>query len=234
MKKKKKIPWFLIILLVAILGVGGYFGYKKWQDSRAFKIEILIDEINVREEASLYSNKVGEVRKGQIYNVLDIDLKDNRYVWYYIKLQNGNYGWIATGRNNRYVKEMNNPEGEGEEDYEADYGNPKISFETNEVNFEDLSSINYDHLTVKDDSNCELIAKKNYKKAKERNPKQKYCQVSHEVFYEEDPVDSDIPQYWIQYTVVDEAGNSSSKVQKIIFLKEPDPKTVKDFSEMEK
>ena len=134
-KKKKKIPWFLIIISLALIGGAGYFGYKKWQDSRAFKIEILIDEINVREEASLYSNKVGEVRKGQIYKVLDIDLEDTRYVWYYIKLQNGNYGWIATGRNNRYVKEINNPEGEGDEEFFADYGKPKIIFQENEITF---------------------------------------------------------------------------------------------------
>ena len=231
-KKKKRIPWFLIIILLALLAGGGYFGYKMYKDSKAFKVEVIIDEINVREDKTLYSKQIGTVKKGQIYNVLEINMDDPRYVWYKIKMQNGSFGWIATGRNNRYVKEINNPEGEGDEEFFADYGKPKIIFQENEITFADLDSINYDHLTVTDDSNCQMIAKKSYNKAKEKNPKENYCQVSHEVFYEAEPKDSDIPQFWIQYTVVDEAGNSSSKVQKIIFLNEPNPEEVKDFADM--
>lgn len=232
MKKKKKFPWLVILFLIAVLGAGGYFGYKKWQFSKAFKIEIVIDEINVREEHTLYSNQVGKVRKGQVYQVLDIYLKDTRYVWYQVKLQNGNYGWIATGRNNRYVKEINNPDGNGDDEFEADYAKPKIIFYENDVVFTDLGAINYDHLNVTDDSECEMVAEKNYDKEKKKNPKQKYCTVSHEVYYEAEPKDRNEPQYWIKYTVKDEAGNTSTKVQRIVFLSEPGPDKVKDFSEM--
>ncbi len=232
MKKNKKRPWFLIIISIVIIGGLGYFYFRKWQDSKAFKIEIDIDEINVREEPTLYSNKVGKVKKGQIYKVLDIDLTDNRYVWYKIKMQNNGYGWVATGRNNRYVIEINNPKGEGDEEFVADYGTPKIKFYENEITFTDIDSINYDHITITDDSNCEKIAQKKYEKAKEKNPKTKYCQLSHEIYYEADPPTTHIPQYWIRYIVEDEAGNSSSKVQKIIFLNEPDSSKVKDFNDM--
>ncbi len=232
MKKKKKIPWFLIIIGIVLLGGLGYFGYKKWQDSKAFKIQIIIDEINVRLEPTLYSNQIGTVKKDQVYKVLDINLEDKRYVWYQIKMENGDYGWVATGRNNRYVKEINNPDGNGDDDFEADYANPKIIFYENEITFDDMDSINYDHVTVTDDSDCELIAKKKYKKAKEENPDTKYCQISHEIYYEAEPKDSIIPQYWIRYTVVDESGKSASKVQKILFIKKPAPDSVNKFEDM--
>lgn len=232
MKKKKKVSWIFLIFIIIVFGGLGYYGYTKWQYAKAFKIEITIDEINVREDHTLYSNKVGKVKKGQIYKVLDIYLKDNRYVWYQVKLQNDNYGWIATGRNNRYVKEINNPDSNGDEDYKADYAKPKIIFYENEITFTDLGSINYDHLNITDDSECEKVAAKDFEKEKNKHSETMYCKISHEVYYEEEPKDSDEPQYWIKYIVTDEAGNSATKVQKIIFLDEPEPSKVKDFEDM--
>lgn len=211
MKKKKKFPWFSLIILAALLTAIGFFAKRYYDDSKAFKVEILEDEINVREEHDLYTYKIGTVKKGNKHIVTEVYLDDPRYVWYRIEFKNNEYGWIASGRKNPYVSEINNPNGNGDKDYKEDYAKPIIKFFEEDYNVLDIDSISYSHLTIEDESD--------YK-------------ITHEIYYEEKPKDRNEPQYWIKYIVTDDFGNVSSKVQRIIFVNPPDPSTVKDFSEL--
>ena len=209
----KKIFWLIIIL--AIIGAGVYFGYSIYQDKKAWKVEITTEYINVRDDHNVSkSEKIGKVYNGEKYKVLEIYLDDSKYVWYKIKVNKDLTGWISSGRSFPYVNEINNPnvkDEEVEENYEIDYQSPVVKFEDNVYLVYDINSINYDHLKIEE--------------------KNKYT-IEHKVYYEEKPEDSDIPQYWIQYIVKDEAGNTTKKVQKIEFDVDPDPSEVLDFKDL--
>lgn len=211
----KKLFWTIII--VAIIGAGGILTYSLIKDHYAWKVEIAIEEINVRSKHDLYEAKVGTVYEGEKYNVLEIYLKDKRYVWYKIKYDKGKEGWIASGRNNPYVKEINNPNAkdnyETGESYQLDYKKPVVKFTDNIYSVYDIKSINYDHLTIEEDSE--------YK-------------IEHKIYYEAESVDTHLPQYWIQYIVTDAAGNVTKKVQQIKFDIEPDPNSVLKFADLER
>lgn len=182
------------------------------KDDANWKVEITNNYINVRSKPSSRETKIGEVKKKEKYNILEIYLEDNNYVWYKINFK-GKDGWIASSRDNPYVKEINNPNIEDTDsvDYKIDYKKPELRFYDNVYNTYDINSINYDHLDIKDDSPY---------------------MISHTIYYEEHPIDTEIPQYWIRYTVTDKFGNSISKVQKIEFTVEPSQSEVKDFSEL--
>ena len=210
----KKIFWIIIIL--GILGALAYGGYTYYQDTKAWKVEITAEFINVRSKHSMQGEKKGVVYKGDKYKVLDIYLDDSKYVWYRIKANKDLEGWISSDRNNPYVKEINNPKVSDEEvgeTYEIDYKSPVVKFDYNLYVVYDIKSINYDHLTIEEDS--------------------KYT-IEHKVYYEEFPTDSDIPQYWIQYIVTDEAGNQTKKVQQIKFDVEPSRDEVLDFKDLKR
>ena len=205
----KKLFWAIIIL--AMLGGIGYGVFYYIKDKNAWKIEVVVEELHVRKEHNLYEAQVGTIYEGDKYNVLEIYLDDPRYVWYKIKLSGKVYGWVASGRNNNYVNEINNPnvtDYEEGESYKLDYKKPVVKFDDNVYVVYDLKSINYDHLTIEDESEFT---------------------IEHKVYYEEDPVDTDIPQYWIQYIVTDTSGNQTRIVQQIKFDIEPDPSEVLSF-----
>ena len=202
----------LALFFVAILGVGGFFVYKYLDEEKnAWKIEITSSYINVRQDHDMYQAKLGEVAIGEVYKVLDFYSEDPRYVWYKIEIKKDLLGWVSSGRNEPNVKEYNNPN--GIDTYEVDYANPIIRFYDEEYVIYDINSINYNHLEITDDSE--------YK-------------ITHQVYREEEPVDRPGPQYWIKYIVTDSFGNTTSKVQRIIFTVEPNKSEVLDFNELKK
>lgn len=208
----KKIKTLIILAFIGALIGAGVIVFIKYQENKsAWKIEITEEMVNVREEHGLYEYKVGTAVSGDIFKVLDFYDEDARYVWYKVKLKNGTIGWIASGRNVPYVKEINNPKGIAS--YEIDYAKPKIRFFEEDYVVYDIKSISYNHLEIIEDS--------------------EYT-IEHIVYYEEHPKDKEEPQYWIKYIVTDAFGNKASKVQRIIFTVEPDNDEVLDFSSMEK
>lgn len=76
------------------------------QANSDFQIEVINDYINIRESANTESSILGEVTKGDIYNVLDIYGGQN-YIWYKINYKN-QIGYIASSRETPYVKETYN------------------------------------------------------------------------------------------------------------------------------
>ena len=211
MKKKKKSNGIILILILGALAFVGFKGYSDYKTySKAWKVEITNPTINVRSGASATDTLLGVVKQGKKYVVLDINLEDDKYVWYKIEYQRAEYGWISSLRSSPYVKEINNPDigtGVNKTDYKA----PVVRFYDEVYYTINLKSINYNHLSITDDSMYE---------------------ITHKVYFEETPVDRATHQYWIEYIVTDEFGNSTSKVQRIEFQNEPNPSEVLDFSDL--
>lgn len=76
------------------------------QANSDFQIEVTNNFINIRKDANTESEILGEVNKGDIYNVLDI-IGGTNYIWYKIDYK-GNIGYIASSREEPYIKELYN------------------------------------------------------------------------------------------------------------------------------
>ncbi len=211
-RKKKKKSFVILILLLAVIACAVIFGIKMKEKiaeekriaeiKKGWYVEITNEHINVRDNPRTYATKIGEVFKGEVYSVIEMSSKDPSNFWYKVEYIPGKEGWIASGGNNQYLTDYNN---------ETDYATPTIKYFQNVYEVFSINDINYKHLEVWDD-------KEGYK-------------VTHKVYHE---VVNDayppIDQYWIEYTVTDAAGKSSSKTQKIEFSIAPDENLVLDFA----
>ena len=204
---KKGIVWLLVFFLLAG-GIGGYYCYKNIKEKarieeikKGWYIEVTYDDpINVRESASASSEALGKVNKGEIYKVLDINYESSAYYWY--KIEYGEYeGWVASGKKNYWVKDVNNPN---------DIATPVIKYYDDVYKVVSINDINYNHLEIIEDTD-------------------KY-EIEHVVYHEVDNAKF-IDQYWILYTITDGAGKSSSKLQKIEFEENPSADEVLDFKD---
>lgn len=204
---KKIVMVILIIILIIFIGL---FVKKVINNDKSWKIKIKLDSINVREEADMYSLKTNLVSKGEVYKVIEVNLDNSKYVWYKIKINSQESGWIASERNNPYVKEYNNPKESDENNYSVDYANPVIKYTEDEYAVDNINNIKYDHLDIEE--------------------KSKYT-IKSKVYIEEC---SDYTQYWIEYIVTDSSNNTSSKMQKISFETTPSEDEVTDLSTIRK
>lgn len=211
----------IIFFILAILIIAGFVGFvyvnEKDKNQIKWKVEITKEYINVRDAADTSSTVIGKAYQGNIYPVLSVNLDHHAYVWYEIEYRKGQSGWIASERNFPYVKEYNNPNFKEnkeennstvEETYEIDYVNPIVKYYESEYYTHDINTINYDHLEIEEDSKYEITNK----------------------VYVEDC--KSYRNFWIQYIVVDEFGNTTKKVQKIVFEKEPNTKDLPSLSEI--
>lgn len=201
-----------IPIVLAIIIIVAFITQIVVDNANAWKVEITNDYVNVRKDHSVYETQIDKVYKGDTYKVIEIYLDDPNYVWYKIELDGGSEGWIASGRNEPYVKEINNPNASSEEDYFVDYKKPILRFFEDTYKTESIDTITLDHLEIIEDSEYE---------------------VTYEVYKEEEPIDVPGPQYWIQYTVVDAFDNKTVKVQRIEFEITPPDDRVLDFSELD-
>jgi uncharacterized protein YgiM (DUF1202 family) len=93
----------------------------------------------------------------------------------------------------------------------TDIAYPVLKFSDDTYYVSSIDDINYKHLEITDDKKDFKVTHKVYKETKE-----------------------DMYQYWIVYKVVDGAGHTVSKTQKIIFENEPKDSEVYDFNTLEK
>lgn len=100
-------------------------------------------------------------------------------------------GWIANSRSEHDWVIDNNND--------KDIYTPVLKYKEDVYHVKNIQSINYDNLECWDDSD--------YK-------------VSHSVYIDYNDFVMGV-QYWIKYTIVDSAGNQSSKLQKIVFEEKP-------------
>lgn len=104
--KKKKIILIIILFIIACV-LGGLLINKKLSNNMVDNViqsnernetldqlEIINDEINIRQDADTKSEKLGKVVKGEIYTILETK-EDNYYTWYKIKTNNNIEGFIA-------------------------------------------------------------------------------------------------------------------------------------------
>lgn len=104
--KKKKIILIIILFVIACV-LGGLLVNKKLnnnsntnvvqsneRDDTLDQLEIINDEINIRQDADTKSEKLGKVVKGEIYTIIETK-EDNYYTWYKIKTSNDIEGFIA-------------------------------------------------------------------------------------------------------------------------------------------
>lgn len=206
---------FLIIIFVLLLiagGIGGYFYIKDKKEEeriaeikKGWYVEVLVDDVNIREKGSSDSKVLGKTKKGEVYAVIDVDILGNTY-WYKIDY-NGTKAFIYNSSKYNYLKDVNNPK---------DIATPTIKYFTKVYYANSIDDINYDHLEVWDDKPGYEVTHKVY----------------HETGV--DINGNTIDQYWIQYTVTDKVGKNSSKVQKIVFNKRPSEDKVYDFKELER
>lgn len=208
--------FFKFVLIIAIIA-GVFFGVKWFikynseqhriaEIKKGWYVEVNIKKLNVRQDHDKYSAFLGEVKKGEVFTVLDV-YTGGVMTWYKIEYHGkyaGDTGWIANDSKHTYLSDVNSPK---------DIYKPTIKFDSDVYYVNSIDDINYDHLEVWDD-------KPDYK-------------VTHKVYHEVKESEG-IDQYWIRYTVTDKAGNETSKTQKIIFQIKPSENKVIDFNEYNK
>lgn len=104
--RKKKIILIIILFVIACV-LGGLLINKKLSNNMVDtviqsnernetldQLEIINDEINIRQDADTKSEKLGKVVKGEIYTIIETK-EDNYYTWYKIKTNNNIEGFIA-------------------------------------------------------------------------------------------------------------------------------------------
>ncbi len=194
---------FLSLILIIVIIVGAYFLFivvPKQQILKGWHVEVTTDVLNLRDTPEPWGVKLGEVKKGQVYEVLEMNLEDSKFFWYRIKIKRNKKGWIANPRVTLdYLKDNNNPE---------DIAPPSIKIFDNEYKVNKIEDIDYKHLEVRDDKGIESI--------------------THIVYHEYKPKE-DIDQYWIVYTAIDISGKKTSRTQSIEFEKRPSKSQVVDF-----
>ena len=202
---------FFKILIIALLLFAVYKGVRKFIEYKtAWKIMITEEKVNIREQATVYSNKLGEANRNDVFIVKEKVL-ENKYVWYKIVLKNDKdhqYGWISSERKYPYVKEVNEKKAKTKDSVVTDNAKPVIKFNEDFYYTKDINTINYDHLTITDDSEYKITS---------------------EVYKETCP---DYYQYWIVYTATDKYDNKASKTQAIVFEQEPSDDDVKNLADI--
>ena len=87
------------------------------RDTSVPQIEIIEEYINIRKEKAVSSDQLGQVKKGEIYTIIN-EYPETAYHWYEIKTSNGIHGYIAGQSDDvEYVKVLYyNPEQGQQED----------------------------------------------------------------------------------------------------------------------
>lgn len=140
----------IIILILAVIGggFGAYYFFSGRANERnieeikkGWHVEIENDYINIRKEASATSDILGEVKKGEVYKVIEVEPVGNTY-WYKIEYEKDKYGWIFNSNSSDYLEDINNPE---------DIASPTLKFFESVYYVNSIDEITYDHLEVEDD-----------------------------------------------------------------------------------
>lgn len=205
----------LALIVLSIVIISGLFYFLAYLPEQARKIriaeikkgwhvEIITKTLNVRETPEPWGVKIGEVKEGQVYEVIEMNFSDFFRFWYKIKINDYKEGWVANPRiTKEYLNDINN---------DLDISPPTLKFFEETYFVKDIESINYDHLEVTDDKDGVV--------------------VTHVIYHEYEP--SSNPelhkdQYWIVYTATDTSDKKVSKTQAIVFEQRPLKNQVVDF-----
>ena len=226
------------VVTIILIGIALFFGYKgvkilldKAADAKRVEkakqgwyLEVLTPSINVRKEASRTSDKIGEIYKGEIYEIADYSLEGNcsgsstatcRY-WYEIVLKDGSYAWVANTKNGEYLKDYGG---------HIDVATPTL--ECINYNKEKQTCGPIHVLSLEDLKNMDF--NKFYNVWDDRDD----WVFTYEVFHELDKqLNKD--QYWLQLTVTDKSGKYKKTVALVEFEQRPAESEVKSFGELKR
>lgn len=167
----KKLGIILLILALAGGCFGIYYYFTNSDNStnlaeikEGWHIEVENDYINIRESASATADILGEVKKGEVYKVLDVEAVGDTQ-WYKIEYDKGKYGWIFNSNSSDYLNDYNNPE---------DIAYPTLKFFESTYYVDSIEDINYDHLEVEDDKPGVEVEHKVYHEVDASNGKDQY------------------------------------------------------------
>lgn len=78
-------------------------------DKSKRQIQIIVDKINIRREASETSSDIGDVYNGEVYTIVD-EVDSQVYTWYKITTSRGVTGFVASKKGANWIKvlEVNN------------------------------------------------------------------------------------------------------------------------------
>lgn len=85
---------------------GTYIKQSNELNNNIDQIKILVDVINIREQASVNSNDIGNVYLDEIYDVLEI-VEDGIYTWYKIKTNTEITGYVANKKDENWIQFIN-------------------------------------------------------------------------------------------------------------------------------
>jgi hypothetical protein len=72
-------------------------------DNSKKQIQILVDKINIREEANETSNDLGDVYFNEVYTILE-EIDSTNYTWYKITTNLGLTGYVASKKDSNWIK----------------------------------------------------------------------------------------------------------------------------------
>ena len=197
---------FFTFLFIVVLGVAVYFGFKKIKNDKYIEevkngwyVEIIYND--PINVRDMPSTDGENIGKAKKGEFYKVlDIDTSKKIYNWYKIEfKGEEGWIASGKKVHWVKDVNNPN---------DIAVPEIKYYENVYKVVSIDDINYKHLEVIEDTD-------------------KY-EITHVIYHEVNSSEF-IDQYWIEYTITDGAGKSSSKLQKIEFEEKPDESKVLDF-----
>ena len=181
----------MIGILVLCVGIGALVLHNALNPKKVWTVEILNEKINMRQDAGIGYPLVGKVVKGDVLKVTHALYTDSSFNWYRVEINRYKAGWIATPKNGTWLLDMNNPEG--------DIYSPRIKYYEEEHHFYSEQDVNYDHLSIKDESSFT---------------------VTHQIYKEEKTEDTE-EAYWITYTATDANGQSKTSTQRTTFAIPP-------------
>lgn len=135
----KKIILGIVAIVLILLSIA-YFYNQEAKYNNSWHVVVKNSYINLREEPSSFSKKIGQIKSGESFSALEIKITSN-YIWYKIKVKNVE-GWVANTRDNLYLEDYNDPN---------DYTPPTLKFYDEIYHTYSIDTINYSDLEVKDD-----------------------------------------------------------------------------------
>ena len=94
-----------------------YIEQSNMLDETKEQFRVMVNQINIRESASITSSDIGDVYYGELYTILDT-IDDGIYTWYRITTEQGINGYVASKRGANWVEIYNTPMNEENNDVE--------------------------------------------------------------------------------------------------------------------
>ena len=245
MKKVSKILLFVIIV-VGVIGGGGYFGLKYLRDKNreAERIEHIKEDmylevvyedlsecktkfkLNKESEESTTSCAKTELKVREAptaaSSIIGTAEKGEVYKVVEVEQTDAQFIWF------RIVYQKN-----WKDEYKEGYiSQPRST----QVTYVKAYNISFDYSDpvlsfTTDEYNVDSIDDIKYDHLNVWDDQSGYV-ITHEVYIEKEPTDRPGPQYWIKYKVTDKVGKQTSKIQRVIFKYPPADNKCKDFSKI--